>query len=116
MTRLRIAVRRFGPFESAIARQFADFTRVRGVDATIDAVPMDLNPLHHSVIAERGLASGAWDIAFLNTDWLAEAVADDLLEDLAPHMARAPVPDWPDAWSPSLTGLQRFGGGLWAMP
>ncbi|PAL21745.1 extracellular solute-binding protein [Sphingopyxis sp. GW247-27LB] len=116
MTRLRIAVRRFGPFESAIARQFADFTRVRGVDATIEAVPMDLNPLHHSVIAERGLASGAWDIAFLNTDWLAEAVADDLLEDLAPHMARAPVPDWPDAWSPSLTGLQRFGGGLWAMP
>jgi multiple sugar transport system substrate-binding protein len=116
MTRLRVAVRRFGPFESAIEKQFADFVRVSGVDATIEAVPMDLNPLHHSVIADRGLASGEWDIAFLNTDWLAEAVAGDLLEDLTPHMAGAPIPDWPDAWSPSLTGLQHFGGGLWAMP
>jgi multiple sugar transport system substrate-binding protein len=108
--KLRVAVRRFGPFESAIAKQLAAF----GADAEI--VPMDLNPLHDSVIGQRGLASGEWDIAFLNTDWLAEAVADDLLEDLTPHMARAPIPDWPDAWSPSLTGLQRFGGGLWAMP
>ncbi len=116
MTRLRVAVRRFGPFESAIEKQFADFARSTGVDATLEAVAMDLNPLHESVIGNRGLARGEWDIAFLNTDWLAEAVAGELLEDLTPHMARAPVPDWPDAWSPSLTGLQRFGGGLWAMP
>jgi len=116
MTTLRVAVRRFGPFESAIAKQFADFIRVSGVQAMLEAVPMDLNQLHDKVIANRGLASGEWDIAFLNTDWLAEAVESELLEDLAPHMARAPIPDWPDAWSPSLTGLQRFGGGLWAMP
>lgn len=116
MSRLRIAVRRFGPFESAIRKQFDDFLRVTGRDATLEAVAMDLNPLHESAIAGRGLASGEWDIAFLNTDWLAEAVADGLLEDLAPHQARAPIPDWPDAWSPSLTGLQQFGGGLWAMP
>ncbi len=116
MTNLRVAVRRFDPFESAIAAQFADFARTSGASATLEAVPLDLNPLHESAIGGRGLASGEWDIAFLNTDWLAEAVADDLLEDLAPHMARAPIPDWPDAWSPSLTGLQRFGGGLWAMP
>jgi multiple sugar transport system substrate-binding protein len=112
MTTLRIAVRRFAPFESAIAKQFADF----GADATLEAVPMDLNRLHERVIGKRGLASGDWDIAFLNTDWLAEAVADGLLDDLTPHMARAPIPDWSEAWSPSLTGLQRFGGGLWAMP
>lgn len=116
MTKLRIAVRRFGPFESAIAAQFADFTRSHGVEAELEAVAMDLNPLHESAIAERGLATGAWDIAFLNTDWLAEAVADGLLEDLTPHMARAPIADFPNAWSPSLTGLQRFDGGFWAMP
>lgn len=114
--KLRIAVRRFGPFESAIAKQFADFVQTRSVDATLEVVAMDLNPLHDNAIGNRGLASGEWDIAFLNTDWLAEGVADGLLEDLTPHMARAPIPDWPDAWSPSLTGLQRFGGGLWAMP
>jgi multiple sugar transport system substrate-binding protein len=116
MNKLRIAVRRFGPFESAIARQFEDFVATTGVDATLDAVAMDLNPLHESAIAQRGLASGEWDIAFLNTDWLAEVVAEGLVEDLSPHMARAPIPDFPDAWSPSLTGLQRFGGGFWAMP
>jgi len=116
MAKLRIAVRRFGPFESAIAAQFADFARGYGVEAELEAMPMDLNPLHESVIGQRGLATGAWDIAFLNTDWLAEAVADDLLEDLTPHMARAPIADFPDAWSPSLTGLQRFDGGFWAMP
>lgn len=116
MTRLRIAVRRFGPFESAIRKQFEDFVCVTGVEAELEAVAMDLNPLHDSAIGGRGLASGEWDIAFLNTDWLAEAVAGGLLEDLAPHQARAPIPDWPEAWSPSLTGLQQFGGGLWAMP
>jgi multiple sugar transport system substrate-binding protein len=116
MARLRIAVRRFGPFESAIAAQFADFVHATGSDAELEAVPMDLNPLHHSVIAERGLATGEWDIAFLNTDWLAEAVADELLDNLTPHLDRAPIADFPDAWSPSLTGLQRFDGGFWAMP
>lgn len=116
MTALRIAVRRFGPFESAIAAQFADFVRATGTQATIELVVMDLNPLHEAVIVDNGLATGAFDIAFLNTDWLAEAVAGGGLEDLTPHMTQAPVPDWPGAWSPSLTGLQQFAGGLWAMP
>ncbi|HEX7852051.1 MAG TPA: extracellular solute-binding protein [Sphingomonas sp.] len=116
MTRLRIAVRRFGPFESAIAAQFADFVRTTGSDAELEAVPLDLNPLHDSVIGQRGLATGDWDVAFLNTDWLAEAVAERLVEDLTPHLDRAPIADFPHAWSLSLTGLQRFDGGLWAMP
>lgn len=116
MTTLRIAVRAFGPFESAIAKQFDDFVRVTGVDAALEAVAMDLNPLHEAAIGSRGLATGEWDIAFLNTDWLAEAQAEGLLEDLAPHMAAAPVADFPEAWSPSLTTMQRFAGGFWGMP
>jgi multiple sugar transport system substrate-binding protein len=116
MTSLRIAVRRFDPFAQAIAAQFADFVSTTGTDAKLDAVEMDLNPLHRAMIADRGLATGEWDIAFLNTDWLAEAVHADLLEDLTPHLERAPIADFPDAWSPSLTGLQRFAGGFWGMP
>lgn len=113
---LRIAVRAFGPFESAIAKQFDDFVRVTGADAVLEAVPMDLNPLHEAVIGSRGLADGSWDIAFLNTDWLAEAQVDGLLENLDPHMAAAPVADFPEGWSPSLTTMQRFAGGTWGMP
>lgn len=116
MTTLRIAVRRFDPFERAIARQFASFVEASGVDARIETVAMELNPLHEAIIGKRGLADGSWDIAFIATDWLAEAQAEGLLEDLAPHLDRAPVPDFPDGWSPSLTTMQRFAGGFWGMP
>jgi multiple sugar transport system substrate-binding protein len=113
---LRIAVRRFDPFESAIRKQFADFLRVSGVDAAIEVEMLDLNDMHDRLFARRELATGAWDIAFLNTDWLAEAQAGGLIEDLTPWMEQAPVADFPQGWSPSLTGLQRFAGGYWGMP
>lgn len=113
---LRVAVRRFGPFESAIVKQFADFCVVTGVEADIEPVAMDLNPLHEAIIGQRGLAKGDWDIAFMATDWLAEAQAAGLLEDLTPHMERTPIADFPQAWSPSLTSMQRFAGGYWGMP
>lgn len=115
MTTLRIAVRKFGPFESAIVKQFDDFRRVTGTDATLEAVAMDLNPLHESLF-DGGLKSGAWDLAFLNTDWLAEAVKADLLEDLTPHLSQKPISDFPESWSSSLTSLQKFDGGFWGMP
>ncbi len=113
---LRIAVRAFGPFESAIRLQFADFVRTTGANAELEAVAMDLNPLHDATIGSGGLAAGAWDIAFLATDWLAEAQGAGALEDLTPHMARAPIADFPQAWNPSLTTMQRFAGGFWGMP
>jgi multiple sugar transport system substrate-binding protein len=115
-TTIRIAVRKFGPFESAIARQFDDFTRSSGVDARLAIEALDLNPLHESLFARRGLADGSFDLAFISTDWLAQAQAAGLIRDLQPHLARAPIADFPAAWSPSLLGLQRFAGGFWGMP
>lgn len=113
---LRIAVRRFDPFERAIHRQFDDFVATTGADARLMTEMMDLNPLHQALIGDRGLANGDWDIAFMATDWLAEAQGAGLLEDLGPHLARAPIADFPDGWSPSLTTMQRFAGGFWGMP
>jgi len=115
-TTLRVAVRRFGPFETGIVKQFSDFCRVSGLDARLEAVPFDLNPLHEALFAHRELATGAWDFAFLSTDWIAEAQAAGLVENLAPFMARRPVADFPQAWSSSLVNLQRFAGGFWGMP
>ncbi|MBW4331768.1 extracellular solute-binding protein [Stakelama sp. CBK3Z-3] len=114
--RLKIAVRQFEPFERAIARQFDDFCRTTGQDAELEARAMDLNTLHDAVIGSGGLGDGSWDIAFMATDWLAEAQGAGLLEDLTPYMARAAVPDFPRGWSPSLTGLQGFDGGYWGLP
>ena len=113
---LRVAVRKFGPFETAIARQFADFTRTSGIPARLETEALDLNPLHDTLFARRGLADGSFDLAFISTDWLAEAQAAGLIRDLQPYLVRAPIADFPAAWSPSLLGLQRFAGGFWGMP
>jgi multiple sugar transport system substrate-binding protein len=116
MATLRIAVRKFDPFESAIRRQLADFARTAGVEARVELEPLELNDLHRRLFEARGLSDGSLDIAFLSTDWLAEAQAAGVIEDLRPHLARAPIADFPQAWSPSLLGLQSFGGGFWGLP
>ena len=56
--------------------QFAAFRAVTGVDAGIEIVSLDLNPLTRDALREGGLRDGTWDIAFIVTDWLAEAIAD----------------------------------------
>ena len=115
-TTLRVAVRRFGPFESGIVKQFSDFVRASGTDASIEITAFDLNPLHEALFQRRELATGQWDLVFLSTDWIAEAQAAGLVADLTPFMARRPIPDFPGAWSPSLVTMQRFAGGFWGMP
>ncbi|MGH8327960.1 MAG: ABC transporter substrate-binding protein, partial [Steroidobacteraceae bacterium] len=97
MATLRIAVRRFDPFESAIRRQLADFARLAGRDVRVELEPLELNDLHRRLFEQQGLADGSLDIAFLSTDWLAEAQAAGLIEDLTPHMTRAPIADFPQA-------------------
>ena len=113
---IRVAVRQFPPFETAIVRQFEDFVRVSGADAAIEIEAFDLNSLHERLFARQALARGEFDIAFLSTDWIAEAHQAGALADLTPYLQRAPIPDFPDGWSPSLLGLQKFAGGFWGMP
>jgi multiple sugar transport system substrate-binding protein len=113
---LRIAVRKFDPFERAIRRQWADFTRTGRLDASLEVEPLELNALHARLIGRGGLADGSLDIAFLPTDWLAEAQAAGLIENLSPYLAAAPIEDFPKAWSASLVRLQAFGDGFWGLP
>lgn len=113
---LRVAVRKFDPFERAIRRQWEDFTHTTGLDASLELEPLELNALHARLIGRGGLADGSLDIALLPTDWLAEAQAAGLIENLSPYLAAAPLDDFPDAWSPSLLRLQAFAGGFWGLP
>ena len=76
---LRIAIRKFGPFEDAIRRQFADFKTVTGSPYELEPVSLDLNPLVDTLFTQGGLREGFWDVAFIVTDWLAEAIADGCL-------------------------------------
>lgn len=113
---LRIAVRKFDPFANAIRRQYADFQAVTGCTLDVEVVSLDLIPLYETLFAQGGLKDGTWDIAFVVTDWMAEAAAGAFLLDLAPRMATTPIPDYPDGWSPALTRVQCFGDAVFGIP
>jgi multiple sugar transport system substrate-binding protein len=112
----RIAVRKFEPFESALAKQWDSFEQTRQTGLTLDAVPLDLNPLHESLFVSRGLQLGDWDAAMISTDWLAEAAEKEGLQDLAPFVEQSPPEGYPKAWSDSLLRLQQFDGAVLGLP
>ncbi|MGH7120252.1 MAG: extracellular solute-binding protein [Acetobacteraceae bacterium] len=116
MHKFRVAVRKFGPLENAIVKQWQCFIASRDGAPEIEAVAFDLDPLHEALFDRREAASGGWDVAFLPTDWIAAAQAGGLVADLRPLMAQRPIPGFPEAWSPSLLRLQDFAGGFWGMP
>jgi multiple sugar transport system substrate-binding protein len=113
---LRIAIRKFGPFEQAIQKQYASFQAATGCPLRLEYEALDLNPLYDTLFTQAGLKNGAWDIAFINTDWVADAVESGAIADLAPFMRAAPIPDYPQGWSPAMTRLQQFGESVYGVP
>ena len=113
---LRVAVRRFGPFESAIRKQFDDFCAATGEDVSIEPVAMDLDDLSRAMFADGGLKSGDWDIGFVVTDWLPMAIGDGHLADLTEAADALPPEGAPDCWPPCLRDQQRVDGRLWGLP
>ena len=116
---IRIAVRKFGPFEAAIRAQFDDFVRATGVDAALDMDVFEVDAMPHALFEGGGLRDGTYDVAFIVTDWLAPAVDDGLLADLRPLIEADPLPPGDgidDAWGASLMLLQRLDGGFYGMP
>ena len=113
---LRIAVRKFGPFEDAIEAQFADFVATTGADATLETSVMELDELHAATIATGGLRDGAFDVAFLATDWIVEAQEAGGIDDLSQLLRNQPPANYPEDWPASLLGLQSFAAGTWGLP
>lgn len=113
---LRIAVRKFGPFETAITKQYTSFQAATGCSLALDYEALDLNPLVDTLFTHEGLKNGTWDIAFVVTDWIAEAVASGAVLDLAPLMRQTPIQDYPDGWTPALTRFQQFGDAIYGVP
>src|SRR5690606_2966919 len=72
--------------------------------------------LHPALFERGGLRDGAYDITFMVTDWLGEAVQQRLLADLAPLMRAQPLADWPGGWSESLARMPQIGGALYGIP
>lgn len=112
----RIAVRKFGPFETAIEKIWQDFQATTGCPLHLETEVLDVNPLHAALLEQQGLQDGTWDVAFMVTDWLAEAVDERALLDLAPYMAHTPVQDYPHGWVPSLIDYQHWGDAVYGLP
>jgi len=112
----RIAVRKFGPFEAAVQKQWASFCAATGCGLRLEAEALDLHPLHDALFARAGLARGDWDVGFVVTDWVAEAQAAGALLELAPMLRARPPADYPQGWTDSLLRHQRFGASVLGLP
>jgi multiple sugar transport system substrate-binding protein len=112
----RIAVRKFGPFESAIRKQWDAFEGQAQTGLTLDAQVFDLEPLSDTLFDKEGLLSGEWDVAFLNTDWLARVHSIQAVVDLAPMLNAQLADGFPGGWSPSLLRAQEIGGKILGLP
>jgi multiple sugar transport system substrate-binding protein len=113
---IRIAVRKFGPFETALQKLWDNYCAISGCTLKAEMVPMDLDDLHHAILENKGLRNGDWDIAHLVTDWLYEAWASGAVEDLQPYIDQNPPEGFPDGWSKSLLGMQQFGKSIAGLP
>lgn len=112
----RIAVRKFGPFESAIQKQWEIFAASTASDFVLEAVAFDLHPLYESLFEQQGLLLGEWDIALVSTDWIAAASEAKCVVDLSELLRSDPPPDYPAGWTESLLRMQRIGDAVYGIP
>jgi multiple sugar transport system substrate-binding protein len=112
----RVAVRKFGPFESAIAKQWESFEAAAKTGLVLDAVAMDLHPLEDALFTHTGMVRGDWDVCFVATDWIAAMHHARAAVDLAPLLTSDGTADFPGAWADSLLRLQRIEDAVLGVP
>jgi multiple sugar transport system substrate-binding protein len=112
--KFRIAVRRFQPFADAIQQQWAAFEAGARTGLTLDLIQLDLNTLENTLFRSNEMQSGIWDVAFVNTDWIASLHPAGVAVDLAPLLHREP--EYPETWTPSLLKLQQIGDSVLGVP
>ena len=115
MTTLRILLRDFSDFENAMAAEIAAFHRAQS-EIRVEAEVVTLHQLYDGWFSAHGMREGRWDLGLLVTDWLAEAMDQGVVEDLAPWMRRQPLPGWPDGWARPLAEPVSFGSAVSSLP
>ncbi len=115
MTKLRIAVRDYSDFTTAMGEEAAAF-ELLNEGQQIEIVPMGIHELYEATLTKGGLRDGSFDVALLVTDWLAEGMTSGSLEDLAAWNRHARLSDWPDGWAHSLVKPLMFGERQAALP
>lgn len=113
---LKIAVRKFGPFESAIQKVWGRYCAHSGCTLKAEFVPLDLHDLHEATLLNEGLKKGEWDVAHINTDWLLEGYSGAAFENLEPYISANPPSAFPQGWSNSLLASQQLAEQIVGLP
>lgn len=116
MDKIRIAVRKFDPFESTLQKLWDAFCVQNNIQAEAEMIPMELHELYETTISKKGLKEGKWDIAHINTDWIFDAVNQKAVVDLYSFIAENPPENYPYGWHKSLLHLQKLDNGTFGLP
>ncbi|MDP5202521.1 extracellular solute-binding protein [Flavobacterium sp. DG2-3] len=116
MEKIRIAVRKFDPFESTLQKLWDAFCLQNNIKIEAEMIPMELHDLYETTITKKGLKEGKWDIAHLNTDWIFDAVHEKAVLDLYSFISQNPPENYPHGWHKSLLHLQKIDNGTYGLP
>ena len=116
MDKIRIAIRKFDPFESTLQKLWDLFCLKNNINVEAEMIPLELNDLYEETIAKNGLKNGDWDIAHLNTDWIFDAANEKAVLDLNPFINQNAPQNYPEGWHQSLLHLQQINNGTYGLP
>ncbi|SFD55964.1 extracellular solute-binding protein [Flavobacterium phragmitis] len=116
MEKIRIAVRKFDPFESTLQKLWDAFCLHNNIKMEAEMIPMELHDLYETTISEKGLKEGKWDIAHINTDWIFDAVNENAVLNLFSLIGENPPENYPFGWHKSLLHLQKLSNGIFGLP
>ncbi|WNH12413.1 ABC transporter substrate-binding protein [Thalassobellus suaedae] len=116
MEKIRIAVRKFDPFETTLQKLWDAFCLENNISVEAEMIPLELHDLYEQTLTNKGLINGDWDIAHLNTDWIFDAVNSRAVENLSPLISQNPPQDFPEGWHHSLLHLQEINNQVYGLP
>ncbi|MFD2941687.1 extracellular solute-binding protein [Flavobacterium notoginsengisoli] len=116
MEKIRIAVRKFDPFESTLRKLWDAFSLQNNIKIEAKMVALELHDLYETTISDKGLKEGKWDIAHINTDWIYDAANENAVLNLFPLIGENPPENYPFGWHKSLLHLQKLSNGIFGLP
>ena len=116
MEKIRIAVRKFDPFESTLRKLWDAFSLQNNIQIEAEMIPLELHNLYETTISDKGLKEGKWDIAHINTDWIFDAANENAVLNLFSLIGENPPENYPFGWHKSLLHLQKLSNGIFGLP
>lgn len=116
MEKIRIAIRKFDPFESTLQKLWDAFSIQNNIKIEAEMVALELHDLYEATISHKGLKEGKWDIAHINTDWIFDAANENAVLNLFSLIGENPPENYPFGWHKSLLHLQKLSNGIFGLP